>query len=136
MINKDTYNRLTDKEHGYKKCASCSYRNSQYCQYCDDICEIEKQVHTCLVDLEDKIENGTLFELPFKVGDKIWRINTYSLIPRVQECTIITITIADNDRIYLEVEDEYSEFKGDNYFLTKAEAEAKLKELKEKSNVE
>lgn len=130
MINKYTYERLTESDYYENPCTNCALIGN-----CIRDCK-ERIIYDRLTELEDKIEKGTLFELPFKVGDKIWRINKYSLIPRVEECTIITITIADNDRIYLEVEDEYSEFKGDNYFLTKAEAEAKLKELEEKSNVE
>lgn len=83
------YKRLADKEHGYKKCASCSYRN---CQFCDDIYEIKEQAHTRLCDLEDKIENGTLIELPCKVGDTIYFANHYRPTPRIEEYKVYSFS--------------------------------------------
>lgn len=55
------YTRLTDKNHRYKKCAICTYKN---CQYCDDYINYENECHNRLVELEDKIESGILREVP------------------------------------------------------------------------
>ena len=41
------YNRWTDKEHKYKGCVDCTYRN---CQYCDAIVEYEKEVYNRLAE--------------------------------------------------------------------------------------
>lgn len=126
------YKRLTDKEHGYKKCASCSYRN---CQYCDDIYEIKEQAHTRLVELEDKIENGTLIELPCKVGDVMYEV--IEGIP-IQEWKIESICFDKaypKGVIWAERTRDFAHWKfwiedcGTKWFATKVEAEAKWREL-------
>lgn len=73
-----------------------------------------------LTDLEDKIENGTLIELPCKVGDTVYELERY-------------LCCDGND--YWEIEEETFELwmldlLGKTIFLTKSEAEARLKELK------
>lgn len=99
-----------------------------------------------LCDLEDKIENGTLIELPCKVGDIV-----YELEKDCSNCTCFKETgweydcwcdtdkvmfevDGDDDCIYRidEIEFEYNSIPkfGKSIFLTKAEAEAKLCELK------
>ena len=85
---------------------------------------------------EDKAENGTLIELPCKVGDAVYEptsrgINIYQ---------ITKIHISQNgktfeweciDGFYTNVYG-FADYKiGDTVFLTKEKAEAKLKELKE-----
>lgn len=54
------YKRLTDKEHRYKYCANCKYRN---CQYCDEEMYLDVKAYDRLVELEDKIENNTLIDI-------------------------------------------------------------------------
>ena len=83
-----------------------------------------------LAELEDKIENGTLIELPCKVGDTVYEANyknskvychtVYKI--ELRECLIVYWIDGKGSK-------DYGYF-GKDTFLTKAEAEAKLKELK------
>ena len=94
-----------------------------------------------LAELEDKIENGTLVELPCKVGQDIYYItNKRKIIHRIaREYRYlvdlgweITATLWESDRSgYLNLMTTiiHSEEIGKNAFFTKAEAEQKLKEL-------
>lgn len=84
---------------------------------------LTQQVMSLILELSEyrtKIENGTLIELPCKVGDKVYVIE--------QDW--------DNDYNYFYYIDEYKFTLdlfgnwGKTVFLTKAEAEQKLKELK------
>ena len=136
-----SYKRLTDKEHRYKKCASCTYRN---CQYCDDIYDIEKEALNHLAELEDKIENGTLIELPCAIGSTIYlvpsetqfRLNnigeSFKKHNRVYEIEVYQVYMNKNDYVLYNFEQTASALGssfGETWFLTKAEAEKKLKEL-------
>ena len=78
-------------------------------------------------DLFDKIENGTLIELPCKVGDTVYQTDGVRIyqgkigeIAFTKEHTIFTADIVCFDERAI----------GESIFLTKAEAEQKLKELK------
>ncbi len=87
-----------------------------------------------LCAIEDKIENGTLIELPCKVGDRIWCIFNKKHIfgRRIKELifkkngwwiqTVDRTGWSDMERFYMQ---EFNK----TVFLTKAEAEKKLKEL-------
>lgn len=152
------YKRLTDKEHKYKKCVDCKYRN---CQYCDDIVEIEREAHNRLCELEDKRENGTLVELPCKVGDKVYVI--YDTFYSFDEITVIDGKVQHIWKMFGETKIRHIDVHFDKFsvkfdytfedkicigasgclinyssngivemFTTKEQAEAKLKELKEK----
>lgn len=131
MINKETYERLT-----------------QYMQVGNNIVAIQPQRKervqmyiNRLFELEDKIENGTLIELPCKVGDEIYHLSD----KKISKETVTQIKyIIDNGEIdlpnsYIMTDDIYSKdynfyrFSkfGKSVFLTKAEAEEKLKELGE-----
>jgi hypothetical protein len=97
---------------------------------------------TRLAELEDKIENGTLIELPCKVGDKIFFVeqlvnsgewvlcNDYSS----EDYIVTDIYLNINKEPKFRVKNLYGTLKlsdfGERAFLTKAEAEQKLKELK------
>lgn len=52
----------------------CFCNNSVDCKIPCHECYYKK-VFDRLVELEDKIENGTLIELPFKLGDRVYFIN-------------------------------------------------------------
>ena len=89
-----------------------------------------------LAELEDKIENGTLIGLPCKVGDKVWLI--YENQVEIAEIWRIVLTPTYNEFRWFIPYDETQpkdtgSFKtneiGKTVFLTKAEAEAKLKEI-------
>ena len=90
-----------------------------------------------LAELEDKIENGTLIELPCKVGDTVY-YETFTRNGRqsmgIQGHTVLGVRVmvmAKNNYGDMWTEIPLSCF-GKDAFLTKAEAEAKLKELQEK----
>lgn len=75
-----------------------------------------------LADIEDKIENGTLIELPCKVGDTVWKVERgYDY---------------NNDTYFWHIVEKPFELGvldywwGKMIFPTKAEAEAQLAELK------
>lgn len=91
---------------------------------------------------ENKLENGTLIELPCKVGDTVYVIknNKISAIDivyynkihsRVAEQNEEYWHCVDKDRISRNVITFYPENIGQTVFLTKSEAEQKLKEMQE-----
>lgn len=77
MINKDTYKRLTNNnleeyDPEYDFCIGCKYFGEPNgCNRPNGTCsnyERFMETYNRLAELEDKIENGTLFEIPCKVG--------------------------------------------------------------------
>lgn len=108
-------------------CPNCPNKTEKYrCKNNSKNCF--KAVINRLAKLEDKIENGTLIELPCKVGDKVYYVNEYRPTPRIEEYKVYTFTFDFKHGIVLMVENGYGFYKN-QIFLTKAEAEAKLKEL-------
>ena len=103
---------------------------------------VSKRVYYRLRELEDKIENGTLVELPCKVGTTLYFIVTeeqvdingfkYGILESNKWLYVIDkngeITIEEND-LFFKFEYTYDYTFGENVFLTKAEAEARLKKL-------
>lgn len=89
---------------------------------------------------EDLEEAGRLIELPCKVGDTVWNVNEYAEGFKIRPMKACCIVVKGNNKkyVYLEYTDtnDYLEhgygFDDFGYvlFLTKAEAEAKLAELK------
>jgi hypothetical protein len=75
-----------------------------------------------LAELEDKIENGTLIELPCKVGDTVYYIGSLEARAFFKIKTIHDIVTMP---FSLDMLDSYKIV----WFLTKAEAEQKLKEV-------
>lgn len=108
-------------------------------------CKIPQIIHR-LAELEDKIENGTLVELPCKVGDTVWTINCWQEYGKKELGEPYSVTryeLHENKCSCIEINDkncyrgEISIIAREKYkgitpyvFLTKAEAEAKLRELK------
>ena len=89
-----------------------------------------------LAELEDKIENRTLVEFPCKVGDDFWYITMIwdisgKFIGKIYHAKVAGFYIADG---LIQIEDNlaynYYNYLGDA-FLTKAEAEKRLKELRD-----
>lgn len=145
------YERLTNsniKEHNPKHdfCMGCKHYESKYyaCSNPNGTCAKYKhfinEIYNRLAELEDKIENKTLIDLPCKVGDELFIIakfvnsgewfllNDYS----VGDFIVTTIYLNLNKEIKLKINSytiKLSDF-GKTVFLTKAEAEAKLRELK------
>ena len=83
-----------------------------------------------LAELEDKIENGTLVELPCKVGDTVWYIKVDGEVIWVDEMVVKGFEFSKCNEVIFIV-GTYRE-KAGKIYKTKAEAEKKLKELKGK----
>lgn len=173
MINKDTYKRLTRRnEYGTAlvKCEACYIQDK--CDFTKETCCEELQDR--LAELEDKIENGTLVELPLAVGDHFWAI--HKLCDKCgkydfdgnwgyERCNYDYPEYSGNERGRGYLDDSYlvdyvgihclAEVRehtiydleqignfirdgdfGKKVFTTKAEAEARLKELQENNNEE
>jgi hypothetical protein len=108
----------------------CSNKTEKYkCR--QDKTNCLKVVINRLAELEDKIENGTLIELPCKVGDTIYFVNHYRTTPRIEEYKVYGFSFG-KDGTMLNI--DFGAFISVNdVCLTKAEAEAKLKELQNES---
>lgn len=142
MINRDTYKRFTELK---------TYNNGKkmYVQYSVSGCYNDmnrKGDYTTgdsvdrLAELEDKIMDGRLVELPCKVGDTLYFLQYYcdnrgcSEKERFYCCGCKEmITRERNNEIYVIATKncEWNDIPaiGKKYFVTKAEAEARLKEL-------
>lgn len=117
-------------------CGNCARaRQRAFCN--KNNCEV--QARKRLAELEDKIENGTLIELPCKVGDKVYFLCGKKIIEEI--VTKVKYEVTDGGISQLnsyiltdDKDDRYPNFHrlsklGKSLFLTKAEAEAKLEEL-------
>lgn len=90
-----------------------------------------------LVELEDKIENGTLRDFPCAVGDEVfWACDLDKQYSQVMHGVVIGLSISPKNTVWVSVKyddglsfDHTVESWGKSVFLTKAEAEARLKEL-------
>ena len=95
---------------------------------------INEELYDRLYELENAIENGTLIELPCKVGDVVYEVFKNHKPPFVQVTTIEKIIITDKGlRLKLSRNSVYEtaiSSLGETLFLTEAEAIAKLEELK------
>ena len=110
------YKRLTKQV--FDKVQGCEDKMTMHGQSLYDL-------YNRLAELEDKIENGTLIELPCKVGDKVYQFDNGGEIYESD----ITCLIYDCGNF------DFEEMAiGKSVFLTKSEAEARLKELREKNN--
>lgn len=120
MINKETYKRLTETKKINEYCSTVECEG-----YCED-CYVEK-LYERLAELEDKIENGTLIDLPCKVGDMaIAIIDTLAYDNSIEKVKIKGLA-------YI-VEDENGDTTFQHIsriFPNKEQAEARLKELQE-----
>ena len=97
-----------------------------------------------LAELEDKIEQGYIKILPVKAGDKIYVVPSYANYGlnivnrhpehnRVYEQTVNEIRFFQNG-VYMVyscdyMQNHHSEFFGETWFLTREEAENRLKEM-------
>lgn len=86
---------------------------------------------TKLKDYEDLEEQGKLIKLPCKIGDKVWHISGRD----IKEDVISGIEYSYDGMFYIwSNEDTWLGGFNDIVFLTKSEAEAKLKELRGEEN--
>lgn len=111
---------------------------------CEPDCEEIDAVYRKLKDYEDLEEQGRLVKLPCNRGDKIYFIKSaFSMahFPIEAKVTSICGVDCDNDVMYSSIT-EYNKIDrrfrssdiGKTVFLTKSEAEAKLKELRGAEN--
>ena len=137
--------RLTEVENGtamVKGCGSkCKY-GFEYCRTEDwENCKTIDDVIDRLAEYEGLEEQGRLIKLPCKVGDVVYRINIGAMKPviplRVVEyrfkivgnCIREKICCSDDFLCKQPSIIYYAEDIGNNIFLTKSEAEQKLKEM-------
>ena len=115
-----------------KKCKRVT-RQKNYIEYNDP-------GYIKLQNLEDKIENGTIIELPCKVGTTLYFIynrpyaDKPNLAPKIHETNnwyfdVCQNGVAISTRNPYGYNGEYFYYLGEMVFLTKAEAEKKLKEI-------
>ena len=120
-----TNNNADEYDPAYDFCIGCKYFGEPNgCNRQGGSCsnyERFMETYNRLNDLEDKIENGTLVELPCKVGDAVYQVDS----ERIYKSTV-KIIIYDTDGIAF---DESA--IGQYVFLTKEEAEKALAERKE-----
>ena len=90
-----------------------------------------------LADYEDLEEQGVLVILPCKVGDTVYAIGFNNNKPIIYESVVLSILITEKEIAFNVKVDEFginSKLKQSMFdktvFLTKSEAEAKLKELR------
>ena len=134
--------RLTDTEYG----AYCAHANTIDCDDCNS-CKWSQAIFDKLAHYEDLEEQGRLIELPCKAGDTVWVVGTRCLADENPDdwCEYHDCDKCSYDMKYTVFEQKtnayliYSMTLGDSpnflwgetVFATKAEAEAKLAELKE-----
>ena len=121
--------RLTDKNavgnYFYPKCFE-KFDGFGASSKCDN-CEIMTRVCEKLGKYEDLEEQGRLVKLPCKIGDKVWHISGRD----IKEDVISGIEYSYDGMFYIwSNEDTWLGGFNDIVFLTKSEAEVKLKELR------
>lgn len=115
------YERLTDSE------TAIMLKNTEGLSWDED--DIETQRYIRLAELEDKIEDGTLVELPCKVGDKVYVIAKQGMdIYTVEETKIVDFWFNKMDNKLYPIDTDGITLN--EIFITKAEAEKQLEELR------
>lgn len=123
--------RLTERELNVLGCASYTKCNTDECVgYCGG-CNAEEEAKLKLKRYEDLEEQGLLITLPCKVGDTVWTLK----YPEITKEDGSVWTVCDRKKQTV-VPVKFTLFIlkdiGVYYFLTKEEAEAKLKEFQSK----
>ena len=141
--------RLTDRnadgDYFYPKCfEKCDgFGASRKC----DNCEITTSICEKLGKYEDLDEQGRLIKLPCKIGDIIYRVNAGAKEPVIKMIVLqVNYKQLREDRIIIRIDAMNDNDMGEscylledfgkNVFITKSEAEAKLKELRGEENYE
>ena len=109
------------------------------CDTCSEDCgQCERNFNALvrLAELEDKIENGTLVELPCKVGDTIYEVFKNHKPPFIQQTKVEKIIVTEKGlKLKLARNSSYETSiasLGKTLFLTEEAAKAQIKELQEK----
>lgn len=123
--------RLTNRKYGENSCAGVTIPYSTYCIGCITSgcnCGIVEDMVKKLADYENLEEQGRLIKLPCKVGDTVYVIVGKNIsAQKIQRATIdseMKIEFCTKRRGFALFD------VGKTVFLTKSEAEAKLKELR------
>lgn len=110
---------------------NCKY-NYRYCDNALENCPTIAKIFEKLADYEDAEEQGLLLRLPCKVGDTVWNYSYFGLM----KYKVMHLGFNKNGDLYFDCECGvayaircYIEDFSKTVFLTKAEAEAKLKEM-------
>lgn len=123
------YKRLTKQV--FDKVQGCEDKMTMHGQSLYDL-------YNRLAELEDKIENGTLIELPCNVGDTIYEVFKYNKPPFIQQTKVEKIIVTEKGlKLKLDRNSFYETSiasLGKTLFLTQEAAEAQLKEFQEKNN--
>lgn len=129
------YKRLTEKD-GATRVMSQWAGNSN-----------ELKIYRRLAELEDKIETGTLYDFPFRIGQEVYIVCDWDIDEAVKGIiTEIELTTNKNGifhRIYVDHKYIFSKtnpnvvkyryiFMAEELFTDKTKAEARLKELQER----
>ena len=139
--------RLTERfengQVGVVACGKNCKHDHRFCENAREDCPTFDDIYEKLATYEDAEEQGLLLRLPCKVGDKVYLISENFIEP----CTVETIFVSDyvdeagnpcnmaeisydrEDCPYVSQEIYFTDI-GKTVFLTKEEAEAKLKELR------
>ena len=137
------YKRLTNNNSdGY----DAEYDFCDGCKYFGEPCGCNRPNGTCdnydrffetydrLAELEDKIANGTLVELPCKVGDVVYEVFKNHKPPCIQQTKIEKVIVTNKGlRLKLERNSVYEtsvSSLGKTLFNNEEEAKKKLEELK------
>lgn len=101
-------------------------------------CAFDGEAIDRLAELEEKIESGRLVELPCKVGDMVYEFFKNHRPPFIQETTIEKIVITEKGLRLKLARNAFYETAisnlGKTLFLTREQAEARLKELQDKED--
>lgn len=132
-----TNNNLDEYNPEYDFCVGCEhFGEPNGCNRPNGTCgnyERFMETYNRLAELEDKIENGTLIELPCKVGDTVYILEKAVLRAHWDEHRYI-VDEWDKLAVY---EKEFNlvlfavSKVGKDYFLTREKAEKRLKEIQE-----
>lgn len=108
-----------------------AFQNCNDCEYGTHNCEVIEKLNR-LAELEDKSEQGTLIELPCKVGDTVYVCYSTG----IDEWEVGEITIIKNNMLFRLTHDGTDHYnsawlseEGTYLFFTREEAEKRLKEL-------
>lgn len=128
------YKRLTEKIIGYFEYDLKDFKHklSDFNDY--DAFFSYSMIVKRLGELEDKIENGTLVELPCKVGDVMYEVFKNHKPPCIQQTKVEKVIVTNKGvRLKLERNSVYEtsvSTLGKTLFFTQEEAEKMLEEIK------
>ena len=136
--------RLTGFDYCFTRCMQPGADKQEIREDCSlyKVC-LDRKIFEKLQHYEDLEEQGRLIELPCKIGDTVYYINTHNRLSlfknTVYEAKVVRfVTTRYGTSIVIQIRNEYGcteLYSENNYnktvFLTKEEAEAALKEVDE-----